>query len=345
MEDLQLFQATSVHYMAILQLWEASVRATHYFLREEDLQFYKKKMEHQYLKEVNLFGLQTSKGQLVGFMGVSQMELEMLFIHPQHMRKGLGKALVQTATQSLGISKTSVNEQNHSAVNFYKKCGFEVINRSETDAQGKPYPILHLEISSAQAAMFVDWDNYADSWESTPGVKDFAQLCFKDLNARFKLQGLRILDFGCGTGLLTQLLHAAGAQVVAVDSSAKMIEMLNVKKLNGVQTLVSELNAADIYNQEVLQKPFDLIIASSVLAFIPNQQEKLEQLKGLLHPQGSFIQWDWQKLEEQADFGFHSNELQDLYEQVGLNVITIAESFSVDSENGRFAALIGHAQL
>lgn len=339
MTDLQLFQANKTHHPVIMQLWEDAVRATHDFLDEEDLQFFKQELENNYLDAVELFCLQTADGQLLGFMGVKQINLEMLFIHPGYHRKGLGTALLQTARQSFGISRVQVNAQNSQAVNFYKKFGFEVISRAELDGFGKPYPTLQLEISSAQAAVFVDWDNYADTWESTPGVKDFAQYCFQDLTTRFNLQSLRVLDFGCGTGLLTELLSLAGAEVVAVDSSERMIEILRAKQLPKVQSLVSELNAADIFNKVELQKPFDLIVASSVLAFVPEQVEKLKQLGALLHTDGQITQWDWLKVNDQADFGFQPNELHKLYQEAGFSQVKVTESFTVKSENGSFKAL------
>ncbi|MFV0553785.1 MAG: GNAT family N-acetyltransferase [Mangrovibacterium sp.] len=344
MSELQLFQANQMHHPVILQLWEEAVRNTHHFLCEEDILYYKHQLETKLLDAVDLFCLQTEAGELLGFMGLKQIHLEMLFIAPAYHRKGLGTALLQTARQSFGVSRVEVNEQNQQAVDFYRKCGFEVIGRNALDGFGKPYPTLQMEISSAQAAVFVDWDNYADTWEDTPGVKDFAQHCFLDITSRFKLQGLRVLDFGCGTGLLTELLAAAGAEIVAVDASTRMIEMLQQKQLPHVQCLVSELSATDLYNQPAFQQPFDLIVASSVLAFVPNQAEKLAQLKSLLKEDGKIMQWDWLKVEEQADFGFFPEELEKLYAEAELNVINIGESFTVKSENGTFKALLACAE-
>lgn len=344
MNDLQLFRASQAKHASILALWEDAVRATHDFLSEEDLQFYKQELQAKYLHAVDLFCLQSSKGELLAFMGLHKLSLEMLFVHPAYHRRGLGSALVQTARQSFGISQVSVNEQNQQAVNFYTKCGFEIIGREELDASGRPYPILHLEISSSQAAAFVDWNNYAESWEDTLGVKDFAQQCFLDLTSRINLLGLRVLDFGCGTGLLSAMLHQAGAQVVAVDSSEEMIKQLNDKSLAGVHSLVCELKAADIAQQELLQKPFDLIVASSVLAFVAEQEETLSRLQSLLRQGGQLLQWDWLKVNNQADFGFQMAELRTLYNKVGLPLLSLGESFTVKSENGSFAALLAHAQ-
>jgi len=54
-------------------------------------------------------------------------------------------ALIEFAKQR-GVTKVDVNEQNPSALNFYKAKGFRVISRDETDDAGRPYPILHLSL-------------------------------------------------------------------------------------------------------------------------------------------------------------------------------------------------------
>lgn len=342
MNELELFEASRSHHLPIIQLWEDSVLSTHHFLQDDDVQFYKAELTKA-LNQTQVFCLQKKDGELLGFMGVNQIHLEMLFIHPRHMRKGIGRALLQTAREQFGISRVSVNEQNHAALSFYKACGFEIISRSELDDFGKPYPIVQLEIDSSQASVFVDWNNFASSWETTPGVKDFAQYCFRDLSKRQKLQGLRVLDFGCGTGLLTELLSLSGAEVVAVDSSEKMLEILAQKKLSHVQILQSDLNFDDIKTEKLLQTPFDIIVASSVMAFVSNQSEKFSQLHGLLHDNGHFFQWDWLKVTDGADFGFHPKDLQKLYESNQFKIISLGESFEVKSENGVFKALLVHA--
>jgi putative acetyltransferase len=79
-------------------------------------------------------------------MGTSEDKIEMLFVSPNEMRKGIGTLLIKYAVNTLKINKVDVNEQNEQAAKFYQKMGFCVINRSELDNEGKPYPILHLAL-------------------------------------------------------------------------------------------------------------------------------------------------------------------------------------------------------
>ena len=133
-------------YPAVVELWEASVRATHHFLKEEDILYFKPLILNHYLDAVQLSCIRDKTGVILGFQGVAEENLEMLFIHPDQRGKGIGKELLEHAVKKLGITKVDVNEQNDQALGFYQHYGFEVISRSELDSSGKPYPILHMKL-------------------------------------------------------------------------------------------------------------------------------------------------------------------------------------------------------
>ncbi|WP_309984255.1 MULTISPECIES: GNAT family N-acetyltransferase [Dyadobacter] len=87
-------------------------------------------------------------GILAGFIGVAEDKIEMLFIHPDYFRQGLGQRLCLFAIQKLNARKVDVNEANPDAWAFYKKLGFDLLGRSEKDPSGNDFPILHLELSA-----------------------------------------------------------------------------------------------------------------------------------------------------------------------------------------------------
>jgi putative acetyltransferase len=134
-------------YPEVVGVWEASVRATHNFLKEEDIVFFKPLILHEYLKVVELRCVKNDQQKIIGFLGVAEEKIEMLFIHPDARGKGIGKILVDYALQKMNASKVDVNEQNKQAVGFYEHLGFKIIQRSELDSLGMPYPILHMELS------------------------------------------------------------------------------------------------------------------------------------------------------------------------------------------------------
>ncbi len=134
-------------YLEVVDLWEASVRATHHFLPESDIQYFRPLILHQYLDQVALSCLRDRTRKIAGFLGVADGKIEMLFIHPEVRGQGVGKRLLRYAVQDLGAKEVDVNEQNEQAVGFYHHLGFTTISRSPVDGMGKPYPLLHMTYS------------------------------------------------------------------------------------------------------------------------------------------------------------------------------------------------------
>ena len=128
----------------LIEIWESAVLATHDFLAVADFAYFKENLP-TYFSFVTLWGYE-QKGQLVGFIGVALNSLEMLFIDQEVRGKGIGKLLIQYGIQELGITRVEVNEQNEQAVGFYEHMGFRPVNRMEVDGQGKPYPILQMDL-------------------------------------------------------------------------------------------------------------------------------------------------------------------------------------------------------
>lgn len=135
-----------VHYPTLLKIWESSVRATHDFLPEEDIEALRPLLENLYFPAVTLSIARLSEdGSIVGFVGVNDNRIEMLFIDAARRGKGIGKVLLRHAIAQ-GADELDVNEQNPQAVGFYQQQGFVVMSRSEHDGQGRPYPLLHMKL-------------------------------------------------------------------------------------------------------------------------------------------------------------------------------------------------------
>lgn len=130
----------------LLEVWEAAVRATHHFLAEEDIQFYRRMIGEQYFDLVRLTCLRDAEGRVQGFSGIAEDRLEMLFVDPAAHGRGFGKALLHDAIEQHGVRLVDVNEQNPGAVAFYLSQGFEQIGRSPLDGADRPFPLLHLRL-------------------------------------------------------------------------------------------------------------------------------------------------------------------------------------------------------
>ena len=137
---------------ALVAVWEASVRATHHFVTEDNIQYFKPIVRKE-LPSVELRCVRDSGRLPIGFIGVSKGKIEMLFVHPEHRGKGIGRTLVTYALRHLNATELDVNEQNPQAIGFYTRMGFVVVGRSERDGLGKPFPLLHMKFAEKKATV------------------------------------------------------------------------------------------------------------------------------------------------------------------------------------------------
>lgn len=126
-----------------VDIWRAAVDATHDFLTPEDRHALDGTVAG-FLPHVPLWLAVDGNDVAIGFMLLDGGHMEALFIHPDHRGQGVGRALVEHALARHPGLTTDVNEQNTQAVGFYRRLGFRPTGRSNTDGQGRPYPLIHL---------------------------------------------------------------------------------------------------------------------------------------------------------------------------------------------------------
>ncbi|WP_416305359.1 GNAT family N-acetyltransferase [Neptunicella sp. SCSIO 80796] len=134
-------------YAELLNVWENSVRATHNFISDADITFFKPIIITQAFPAVTLACTRDERENILGFVGIDKQKVEMLFVLDQARGTGVGKALLQYALTLYKVNSVDVNEQNPQAVGFYQHMGFNIVSRSDTDGMGKPFPILHMKLS------------------------------------------------------------------------------------------------------------------------------------------------------------------------------------------------------
>ena len=129
----------------LLEVWENSVKATHLFLSNEEIENIKKYVP-QALNEVSHLIIAENNGIPIAFMGIEDKKLEMLFIKNKERGKGFGKQLLNHGIEKYNVNRLAVNEQNPRAKGFYEYMGFKTYKRTEFDEQGNPYPILYMRL-------------------------------------------------------------------------------------------------------------------------------------------------------------------------------------------------------
>ena len=190
------------------------------------------------------------------------------------------------------------------------------------------------------------WDDHAVGWDANSDVRIDAKKAFLALNRAIEpllpnLAGGRTLDFGCGTGLLSEKLAPLCKHIVAVDTSAMMIDVLRsklaAKGIENVTPLQTAINAEAVEERPELADKFDLIVASSVCTFLPDYEATLRDLSSIIVPGGCFVQWDWL-----ADMPMV--RIRGAYQAAGLNTISVEEAFAMEMEKESMSVVMGIAQ-
>jgi len=128
----------------LLNIWEASVRATHHFLSNAEVLQIKEYVPQALMGVQHLIIAENDTGEPIAFMGTENSQLEMLFLSPAVRGNGIGKQLIQYGIENYDIQEVTVNEQNPQAVGFYEHLGFVTYKRTDLDEEGNPYPLLYM---------------------------------------------------------------------------------------------------------------------------------------------------------------------------------------------------------
>lgn len=135
---------------ALVAVWERSVRATHTFLTDDEINRIKQYVPQAIAEVPELAVMRpdsdSSEQTPLAFMGVADGRLEMLFVDPDHREHGVGKQLLEHGIAHHNVSELTVNEQNPQAIEFYQHMGFVTYRRTEQDEEGGPYPLLYMRL-------------------------------------------------------------------------------------------------------------------------------------------------------------------------------------------------------
>lgn len=129
----------------LLLVWESSVKATHLFLSEKEIKHIKQYVPQALMGVQRLIIIENETHVPVGFMGVNNQHLEMLFIADTERGKGCGKKLLNYGIKNYSVNDLAVNEQNPLAKVFYEYMGFKTYKKTTHDEQGNPYPLLYMK--------------------------------------------------------------------------------------------------------------------------------------------------------------------------------------------------------
>ena len=147
------------------------------------------------------------------------------------------------------------------------------------------------------------FNDVAATWDDKPGRLAMARHVAAAMLQRLAPAGSgRMLEFGCGTGLITALLAPSFQKVVAMDSAPGMLAVLERKieelPLENVETFEGDLS------QTLPEGAFDAIVSSMTLHHVADVPGLLKRLYDHLSPGGQVALADL----DAEDGSFHSDK-------------------------------------
>ncbi|CAM3948831.1 bifunctional 3-demethylubiquinone-9 3-methyltransferase/ 2-octaprenyl-6-hydroxy phenol methylase [Vibrio aerogenes CECT 7868] len=187
------------------------------------------------------------------------------------------------------------------------------------------------------------WDQLAITWEKDESNIEFAEKAFAELMKKVSPEGCHVLDFGCGTGLLSQFISPHAKSIVALDASESMIEELDKKELVNVEPVVDSLTRGLVAQHPAFRKQFDLIVACSVCGWLPHLAESLTVAYSLLDQGGQFVHWDFISDDEDRASGVGMVEMQDELIQAGFADVHVSRVFKITCGHKQISVMMGIA--
>lgn len=130
------------------------------------------------------------------------------------------------------------------------------------------------------------FDKSAQAWDEKPLRVRLANDVANAVKSRVPLTPeTDVLDFGCGTGLLSLALQPFVRNVTGVDSSSGMLSELAGKIQQQGVSNVNTLHL-DVEQGDVLSGSYHLVVSSMTLHHIPQVGQLFDQFKNILMPGG-----------------------------------------------------------
>mgnify|MGYP006394457309 CR=1 FL=1 len=130
-------------------------------------------------------------------------------------------------------------------------------------------------------------------WDPTGEFKplhDINPLRLNYIDQRAPLAGSRVLDVGCGGGLLSEAMAGRGAEVTGIDMGEAP---LNVAKLHCLESGASvdyrRITVEELAADESIQGQFDIVTCLEMLEHVPDPQSVLSACARLLKPGGQLF--------------------------------------------------------
>lgn len=131
-----------------------------------------------------------------------------------------------------------------------------------------------------------DFDSEARFWDENPGRVKMARSVADAIMKNVSISGeMDVLDFGCGTGLLTLQFQPLVKQITGADSSQGMLDILasKIENLGFNNVGLIHLEEGDTSR---LTGPYDIVMSSMTLHHVKNTGALISKFSGIVKPGG-----------------------------------------------------------
>jgi 2-polyprenyl-6-hydroxyphenyl methylase/3-demethylubiquinone-9 3-methyltransferase len=149
-------------------------------------------------------------------------------------------------------------------------------------------PSSEMDLATTGTEFF---DTQADRWiglyDIKPSFRDRLDLFTSTLEG-VQPAPARVLDFGCGPGVISMALAARGYQMTGVDGAPRMIELARTESARrGLHGTRFDVVAAG--ELAFPAESFDAVVCSSVIEYVPDDVELIGELAQVIAPGGHLL--------------------------------------------------------
>jgi 2-polyprenyl-6-hydroxyphenyl methylase / 3-demethylubiquinone-9 3-methyltransferase len=145
---------------------------------------------------------------------------------------------------------------------------------------------------NADPAEIAKFTALAQSWWDPKGpskpLHDLNPLRLRYVSRRAALSGARVLDVGCGGGILSESMARAGARVLGIDLSRAVLDVAELHALDAQVAAEYRLVAVEELASE-RPAAFDLVTCMEMLEHVPDPAASILALAALVKPGGDVI--------------------------------------------------------
>lgn len=185
-----------------------------------------------------------------------------------------------------------------------------------------------------------NFDERAKDWDSDSKKMERAHVVADAIRKAVPLsKDMTVLEYGCGTGLLSFMLQDDLGQITLADSSQGMLDVLSKKIANSGVTNMHPVKL-DLETDPLPAEKYHITYSLMTLHHVHDARGILKKFYGLLEPNGYLIVADLDK--EDGTFhtdgttdvhkGFDRNELQEWVETAGFGNVRFSTAYEIRKE-------------